>query len=400
MLLPVSQAEQIIRDTCPPLPSKSVALHAAYGEVLREPIVADRTFPPYNRVTMDGIAFALDRYRQGTTRFTIQGVQAAGKEPFALSDASNCIEIMTGSVLPDGCDCVVPVEDLELGDGTAILKTDLELRAMQNVHLQGSDRLLGEVLLEAGTPLRAPELAVAATTGKAEVLVTARPSIAVISSGDELVEIDETPQVHQIRRSNAYALQGALSLAGFHEVTLSHVPDDRKAMKENLAACLERSGVLVLSGGVSKGRFDVIPAVLNELGVTTQFHGVWQRPGKPMWYGTGANQQMVFGLPGNPVSALVCCYRYVLPALHHAMGHHAIAPERAVLAESVTFTKPLTLFQPVKILEDTDGIRRARPVPFNTSGDLAALAGSDGFIQLDAGQDLFEKASVHDVWRW
>ena len=399
-MLPVSQAEQIIRDTFPPLPSQAVALTAAYGQVLREPILADRPFPPYDRVTMDGIALALDRYRQGTTRFAIQGVQAAGQKPFTLSDTSNCIEIMTGAALPGGCDCVVPVEDLDLDDGSVVLEAGLELKTMQHVHPEGSDRKRGDLLLEAGITLRAPELAIAATTGNARVLVAARPSIAVISTGDELVDVDETPQAHQIRRSNAYALQGALALAGFHDVTLSHVPDDRKAVQEHLAACLERHRVLILSGGVSKGRFDFIPAILNELGVTTYFHGVWQRPGKPMWYGIGADQQTVFGLPGNPVSVLVCCYRYVLPALQFAMGQHAVSPERVVLEESVMFTKPLTLFQPVNMLEDTDGILRARPVPLNTSGDLAALAGNDGFIQLDAEQDSFEKESVQDLWRW
>jgi molybdopterin molybdotransferase len=398
-MLSVTQAEQIIRDTFPALPSITVDLKEAAGAILREPIVADRPFPPFHRVTMDGVAISSDAYHQGQTRYRIQGIQGAGQFPLALANTNSCIEIMTGAVLPKGCDCVVPVEELEISRGAAILSPGLTLAPMQNVHPEGSDRTTGDVIVKVGTRLRAPEMALAATVGMAEVQVAGRPSIAVISTGDELVEVDETPQPHQLRRSNAHALRSALEQAGFQDVTLYHAPDEPGAVKHLLAEVLRRHRMVLISGGVSKGRFDFVPEVLADLDVEKHFHGVRQRPGKPLWYGTHPDGHVVFGLPGNPVSALVCCTRYVLPALHHAMGFPA-HPRHAVLSETVSCPKPLTLFFPIKILENAGSALQAKPVSFNTSGDLAALVDSDGFVQLNEEQTVFEAGSVQEYWSW
>ncbi len=402
-MISVPEAESLVLENTPDAPVVSLPLEQGRGEILREPIRADRPFPPFHRVAMDGIAIQFTSWQEGAREFPVAGVQRAGEAQAALTDAGACYEVMTGAMLPTGCDCVIPVENLELQNGTAKLVSEEELEPMQNIHQLGSDRDAGDALLEAGTVLFGPQCAVAATVGAAAVKVGERPSIAIVSTGDELVDVSEDPEPHQIRRSNSYALRSLLAGAGFEKTTMHHFRDDPDAIESGLAQLLESSRFILVSGGVSAGRFDYVPEVLKRLRVEQVFHKVSQRPGKPLWFGMGPGGQAVFGLPGNPVSGVVCCSRFVLPALWKSLGAKLrVAAERpqAILETSVRFGKALTLFKPVTIDVSADGGRTAKPVAMGGSGDLAGLSDSDGFVELAAEQDEFEAGTSHTVWSW
>jgi molybdopterin molybdotransferase len=388
------------------LPTESLPLAQCAGAVLRENVYAERDQPPFDRVAMDGIAIASAAVAPARPaggrprRLRVQATQAAGEPPLTLADAGACIEVMTGAVLPPGCDCVVPVERITVADGFATLGNNAEVAPWVNVHRRASDGRQGDLLVEAGTLLNAPEIAVAASAGMGRLRVSAQPAIAVISTGNELVEPGEPVLPHQIRRSNAYAIAAALQGHGFKRVADDHVPDEIDTLRARLDFHLRTHEVLVLSGGVSMGKFDLVPQVLTELGVQCQLHGIAQRPGRPMWFGMSADGRAVFALPGNPVSTLVCLARYVLPALYAAMGESGDRSERIALDEAIEWSPALTGFMPVAVHHDSWGRPWASPRPTNGSGDFGALALTQGFVELPPGPTSLPKGFVTRLFRW
>jgi molybdopterin molybdotransferase len=393
-------AEEAISSRLTCLPIESLPLTQCVGGTLRENIYAERDQPPFDRVTMDGIAVDSAALRHGLRRFPIQATQAAGAPAVKLSSSEAAIEVMTGATLPLGCDCVIPVEQLDVVDGIATLHATVNTTPFHNVHRRGADSRQGALLLEAGTLLRAPEIAVAASAGMARVRVSSQPAVMIVSTGDELVEPGEPIENYQVRRSNAYALTATLRQRGFVRIGEDHILDDETMLRERLALHLTTHEVLVLSGGVSMGKFDFVPKALAQIGVQEVFHKILQRPGKPMWFGIGPQGQAVFGLPGNPVSTLVCLLRYVVPAIAEAMGTKRVPPERLALAAPVTFQPPLAYFLPVTIQHDDWGRPWANPQPPNGSGDFLSLAGTDGFVELPPGPNTYPKGFVTTVYRW
>ena len=393
-------AEEAIYSRLTCLPIESLPLTQCVGATLRENIYAERDQPPFDRVAMDGMAVDSDALRRGLTRFRLQAVQAAGVPPLKLGSGEVAIEVMTGAILPAGSDCIVPVEQFDVAEGYASLNTAVGNSPYQNVHRRGSDGRQGTLLLEAGTLLRAPEIAVAASAGMARVRVSSQPAVMIVSTGDELIEPGDPIADYQVRRSNAYAVAATLRTRGFGRVGDDHVPDDEVLMRERLALHLTTHEVVVLSGGVSMGKFDLVPKVLMQLGVQQVFHNIAQRPGKPMWFGIGPQGQAVFGLPGNPVSTLVCLIRYVIPAIAEAMGTKRTPPERLALATPVTFQPALTYFLPVAIEHDDWGRPWATPRRTNGSGDFLSLTGTDGFVELPPGPNTYPKGFVTTVYRW
>ena len=382
------------------LPIESLPVAQCAGAVLRENVYAERDQPPFDRVTMDGIALTSSAAGSGRTRYRIQATQAAGEPPLALKSSDQCIEIMTGAVLPSGCDCVIPVERIKNENGTATLESPTLATPWKNVHRRASDQKQGALLLATGTVLHAPEIAVAASAGMARLRVSGQPSIIVISTGSELVEPGEPIAPHQIRRSNAYAVAAALRERGFQRVAEDHVNDDSAALRERLGRHLRTHEVLVLSGGVSMGKFDLVPKSLEALGVHCLLHGIAQRPGRPMWFGTTHEGRAVFALPGNPVSTLVCLSRYVLPALYAAMGVRTESFERIALATPLEWSPALTGFMPVKVAHDDWGRPWATPCPTNGSGDFTSLALTDGFVELPPGPTSLSKGFLTRLYRW
>ena len=401
-MISVQQATEIIRANTLTAPIEEVPLTAALGRVLRESIRADRDFPPFHRVTMDGIALRFEGIQQGMETFQVAGVQHAGSPPQSLTDASHCLEVMTGTVLPKGADTVVRYEDLAFsqsnGSDFARLKV-VPKRSGENVHRQATDRQAQDMLLSAGRRLSPADIGVAASVGKLTLKVSQALLVAVISTGDELVDIDQEPLPYQIRRSNAYALSAALNQAGA-QTELFHLPDNPLLLQQDLGSLLQRFDCLVLSGGVSMGKADFIPGVLTELGVEKLFHTVAQRPGKPMWFGQSNEGKVVFALPGNPVSTFMCTYRYVLPWLSASLQQKPQPVPKAVLAEPVTFSPPLTYFLQVQTFQDDQGRLMASPFPGGGSGDLANLIESQAFLELPSDRTTFEPGEAFDVWKF
>lgn len=369
---------------------KSCGLEDAAGKILRQDITADHDLPPFDRVMMDGLAVRSN----GCRRFFVQGVAAAGMPQIALPPAEDAaVEVMTGAVLPDGADAVLPCEWYDFHDGVAVLQTEKAARAGEFIHRQGSDHRAGDALLRSGVRLGPVEIGIAAACGCAEVQVAAPLRIAVLGTGDELVPVGEVPKAGQIRRSNTHALAAALQLAGHGPTATGCLRDDPEDLRQGLAAVFSENDLVVLTGGVSKGRWDLVPEILLGLGAVSILHGIAQRPGKPMGVWQMSGGQVVFGLPGNPVSALVCLHRYVLPVLSHWSGESTLMRPRRILRGE--FTKPtgLTLFLPIR--EMPDGT--VAPAPVANSGDFAGLAGSDGIVEVD---ESFAEGEAAPYFPW
>lgn len=380
-LLSPAEAERLVAEAMPRLGTDRLPLDLARGRVLREDVIADRPLPPFDRVTLDGYALRAADAAGASAEFTISGFQPAGHPPLSLpASPGHCIEVATGAVLPDGADCVVPYEKVERADNRVILRCAEAPRPGDAVHARGSDRQAGSLLLRSGARLRGRELAVAASCGRTDLLVSSRPRIGLLVTGDELADPGAPVMPWQQRRSNDVALRSVLEAAGA-EVRCRHVGDDATKMGAKLAELLEVSDFVVTTGGVSKGRLDLLPDLLSRAGATSRFHGVAQRPGKPLWFGLSGGRP-VFGLPGNPVSSFVCLHRYVLPALGCAAGAAARPVDFVPLVEPVRSDRVLTLYVPAVLVRGGSGGRMARLVPTNTSGDLTALVDTDGFVEI------------------
>lgn len=387
-MLTVAEAEKIILDHRLCLGTEYVPLMQAMGRVLQEDLRADRDFPPFDRVTMDGIAIRFDRFAAGQRDFPVAGVQAAGAPRLTLNQADACMEVMTGAVLPEGTDTVIRYEDLHLDNGRASVGTgDVSFR--QNLHFQGIDRRAGDLIVPAGRKITPPEIATAATVGKPVLQVARLPRVAIVSTGDELVDVADTPLPHQIRRSNVYATQATLSEHFGIDSQLFHYIDDRDQIARGLQGILAEFDLVVLTGAVSEGKFDYLPEVLHALGVEKCFHKVAQRPGKPFWFGHFKRRPVIFALPGNPVSAFLCTWRYLMPFLHHSLGQEPPRRRTAVLSEDVAFKPALTYFLPVKLDNTVNGILKAFPLPGHGSGDLANLNDADAFLELPLERNQF-----------
>ena len=311
------KALEIILDQAEDLGVEEIPLTKALNRVLKEEIVADRDFPPFNRVSMDGIAFDSDTFDKGTRNFPVESVQAAGSQQLTLKNSENCIEVMTGAILPNNTNTVIRYEDIELKNGAAIIEIDTIIKG-QNIHQKGLDRTIGDILIRKNTLISPAEVGVLATVGKTTVQVAKAPRVMVISTGDELVEADEIPAAYQIRRSNVYSLVSLLKRLGISAEN-DHINDDKEQLKGRIKEYLDTYDVLLFSGAVSKGKFDYLPDILEELGVEKLFHRVAQRPGKPFWYGK-KNKVSVFAFPGNPVSTFVGCLKYFYPWYQKSSG--------------------------------------------------------------------------------
>lgn len=392
-MLSPTEAEKLILENLIPFHREDCPIGSAQGRVLRVEIRSDRDLPPFDRVMMDGYALRAASLAEGVRKFHVEATQAAGMRPFKLSaDAAGCVEIMTGAVLPEGADCVVPYEDTTR-DGPVVTITPTDTRELfpagNAVHRRGSDHRAGEVIVTAGTRLTGREIAVAAGCGCSALTVTQLPKIAVVATGDELVEVDAAVASHQIRRSNDHALRAGLMAAGYSRVERFHLHDMRQEIEHLLWHILAEFDVVLIAGGVSKGKFDFLPEELDRQGVKKIFHGVAQRPGKPFWFGVSGRKTPVFALPGNPVSAYTCLHRYVLPALAHASGQVPAALRTVALARTVNLKPKLAWFLPVVLSSGPRAELVAAPDPTNSSGDFAGLVGTDGFVELPAGPTEF-----------
>ena len=400
-MISVSQAIQIINETRIPLRTQSLSLEQSIQKIIAEDIKADRDFPPYDRVTMDGIAISFKDLEKGNNTFEISHRQLAGAPQSKKTTEGSCIEVMTGSINPLGMDTIIKYEDVVIEEkegkklATIINET---VKKGQNIHFQGSDRKKGSLLIPKFTQLESAEIAVAATVGHHSSLVVEEPRIAIVSTGDELIPIHESPKAHQIRRSNGIMIQALLQEQGMGS-DVFHFPDIQEEIKTGLLKIEEEYDICILSGGVSMGKADFIPTVLKEIGIIERFHKVKQRPGKPFWFGHKRDCSLiVFGLPGNPVSSFVGVHKYILPWLKKQLGLTMPSmPLKARLKEDFSFDLPLTYFLQVNITQAEDGVLEAHPYVGGGSGDLANLLYGNGLLELPQEQQSFAAGSFYPL---
>ena len=395
-MISVEQAEKLVLAEAVDYGTEAISFHKAVGRVLAEAIAADRDLPPFNRVMMDGIAVNYSAIEQGIESFKIKATQAAGDEPVEIENLHECIEIMTGAAMPASVDTIIPYENIAVADGKASV-TKSGIQKGQSLHLKGADKKAGEVIIAGGRVITPSLINTIASVGISELLVKRLPKVVIISSGDELVDIDQQPSSVQIRKSNSYTLQAVLRQHHI-EADLLHIPDDPEITHQQLTSCLENYDVILMTGGISMGKFDYIPQVLAELQVKTIFHKVNQRPGKPFWFGKHEGGTLVFAFPGNPVATFMCVHRYFLPWLRASQGLAPKSPLYAVLDQDFTFKPALTYYLQVNLQFSKEGKLLATPIEGNGSGDFANLAETDAFLELPWERDSFYKGEAFKAW--
>ncbi|HEU0063482.1 MAG TPA: molybdopterin molybdotransferase MoeA, partial [Flavisolibacter sp.] len=266
----------------------------------------------------------------------------------------------------------------------------------QNIHYTGKDKKQDDVIVKKGETIDAIIVSIAASIGAEKLTVKQLPKVAIISTGNELIAITSNPNNYQIRQSNSYLLKAALEeykiMADFF-----HVRDEKQLIRNQLKESLDKYNIIIISGAVSKGKFDYMPELLNEAGIETLFHGVQQRPGKPFWFGKNKTGNFVFAFPGNPVSTFLCFHRYFIPWLKHSLGTSE-SIIYAQLNDTISFNLPLQYFLQVQLYTDNSGILYANPVEGNGSGDFLNLNEANGFMELPLEQNTFNKGSAYRVW--
>lgn len=396
-MISYQQALQIISQHPFQPETVAVPVHQANGRVLAEDMKADRDFPPFDRVTMDGIAIRYADFESGQRTFPIADTIGAGMPQKTLNIQGQCVQIMTGAIMPIGADTVIRYEDLHIEGDEANITIE-EIRARQNVHFKSQDRKAGDVVVAKGTKLSPAELIVAASIGQSEIKVLEIPKAAIITTGDELVDISENPLQHQIRRSSNYGVQALLNEWNF-AVDQFHLKDDKELMLKEISTILSNYHLIVLTGGVSRGKFDYLPEVLDELGVEKHFHKVKQRPGKPFWFGTRGKQNTVFALPGNPVSSFVCACVYLKHWLQLSQKQSTALPF-AQLSHDLSFPPELTWFIECHFESVSDGSIQATAFKGNGSGDFVNLTLADGFLILPEEKSEFKAGEVYPYIRY
>ena len=395
-MISVEEAKNIILNVTQNFGVEEIPFIKSVGRILKEDIVADRDFPSFNRVSMDGIAIDFNVFQNGQRAFKIEAIQPAGSPQITLQNKENCLEVMTGAVLPNNTNVVIRYEDVVIKNGVASIQVN-EVKELQNIHQKGKDRKSGDVLIDKNKVISAAEIGVLATVGKSNIKVAKLPKVIIISTGDELVKVTANPLPHQIRRSNVFTLVSLLERLNISSET-EHITDDKPILKQKIVNYLKQFDVLLFSGSVSKGKFDFLPEIFTELGVEKLFHKVTQRPGKPFWFGQTENCK-IFAFPGNPNSTFVNCLAYFYPWYYQSVGVE-VQEETAILKEDVTFKPNLTYFLQVQ-LSDKFGHLLATPIQGNGSGDLASLVNADAFIQLPKTEkSLFKQGENFPIIRY
>ena len=356
------------------LGTEIVPLEESLGRVLREDLFADRPFPPFDRVTMDGIAFRHKELQEAP--FILQGIHAAGSPTPPALKKSHCWQIMTGSVMPPDCDTIVPYEEVTLSEETASVNG--EALAGQFIHREGSDAQEGDLILSKDTLIEPGHIGMMASLGADQVKVSLVPKVVILTTGDELVPITECPLPHQLRQSNGITLLSAVQKWGPAEVSWTHLPDDLDATTKGIATALETADLLLLSGGISKGRKDYVRPALESLRGKPTFHGVAQRPGKPL-----AFWPSVVALPGNPNSTLTTFQRYVVPLLNAMVSLPSPQPITLPLSQPQKRHPFLTQLLPMKL--NPSG--KALILSPQNSGDFVTPLTGTHWIEISAGED-------------
>ena len=400
-MISVAEAIQIVRQQTHPLPVEQVSLPYALGRVLAQDIVADSDLPPFDRSQMDGYAVRAVDAQAAPVRLRIVGESAAGRGWHNELDEGQAVRIMTGAPVPAGADSVQQVElTHELKDGTVVelLETVEEGKSIVR---RGAEIKAGETVLSAGTMINAAMMAVLAAFGYATVAVFRRPRVAMMATGTELVSVDQKPGQDQIRDSNNYSIAAYAELAGATVERLPLTGDETSLLKNQIAGAAENCDLIVTSGGVSMGVYDLTKSALRELDAELFFERVALRPGKPTVFARLPGGTLAFGLPGNPVSVAVTFNLFARTALLAMQGatEPALKRETAALARSVKGTADRESYLPVQLTTNDDGELIAFPLKWGGSSDFVAFALTTALVIVPAGSKKLEAGTLLNVVR-
>jgi molybdopterin molybdotransferase len=396
-MIPVDRALEIVLSRAQPLPAEEIDFTDAPGRILREDATADTDLPPFRRSAVDGFAVRASDTSSAPARLKLVGSVPAGTYPEFRIGPGETASIMTGAPVPEGADAVQMVEESrEDRDGVVLLSS---VASGQNVAPQGAEVRRGEVVLWSGTRLDAATVAVAATVGKTRLLVGRRPTVSIAATGDELVHPSETPGPGQIRNSNGFSLLAQCRSVGIDAVSLGVAGDSESSLRGFIRRGLE-TDVLLLSGGVSMGRYDLVEKVLSELGVEILVDAVALKPGKPLVFGVGDDGKLVFGLPGNPVSTMVTFELFVRTALARLEGAGNPVREilQARLLDSLTNRGPRRAYLPGWLRAGDDGELVAEPIPTKGSADIVAFSKANALLIVPQDQDRLESGEPVSVY--
>lgn len=361
------EAIELLKNITIPFRTEKMPLAKTLGMNIAEKIVADRDFPPFDRVMMDGIAVK----DISAPTWKIEGILFAGEPAKAIKKMDGALEIMTGATAPRGTEAIIKIEDLKIEKKIASYIGKTPLEKGQFIHLQGADAEAGSILVKKRTKIGPVEIAIAATVGKAHIEVESKPHVHIFSTGDEIVGLHETPADHQIRSSNVMMLKSVLLSKGF-KANSSHLADSAEKIKSSIDKALESNDIILLSGGVSAGKKDLVPGVLAEAGFETVFHKISQKPGKPLLVATRHDGKIVFAFPGNPISTLTCFWVYFLPWVSGEWPEYSI--------KEIKF-----LPKPSAELDQWIPVENGEVLAHNGSSDLISWSRADGLVWQKAG---------------
>jgi molybdopterin molybdotransferase len=388
-MIPFEKAYEIVMNSAFSTDTETIPFSDSLNRVLAGTVSSDMDLPPFNKSTVDG--FAIRKSDLNNDLEIIETVPA-GKEPEKSIEQNQCTRIMTGAPVPQGADCILMVEDTEmLSSGKIRFRGSF---TKENIAFMAEDVKNGEVVLEKGRIIRPQDIAVMASVGHTSVMVSRMPRVGVISSGSELVEPDKIPGRSQIRNSNSFQLMAQVERAGGSGKYYGIARDDEEITFSVVEKAIAENDIVLISGGVSMGDFDFVPAVLEKAGVKILFSRVAVQPGKPTTFGLHT-KAILFGLPGNPVSSFIIFEILVRPLIYKMMNFQ-YKPLEIKLPMKEKFSRKFAerlAFIPVIITEDN----KVSPVEFHGSAHISALPNSDGIVALPVGLKTIEIGEIVSV---
>jgi molybdopterin molybdotransferase len=389
-MISVEEALQLVLSNLPERRIEEIQFRSALGRVLAEDLIATTSIPPFNRSALDGYALIAADVQHTPVELIVKGeVRAGGDIPGAIHRGET-MAIMTGAPIPEGADAVQMVE-LTKRSGDSGKVTILEsVHAHENIAPCGSEAVAGSIALESGRYIGPAEIAVMATFGHCRIKTWKKPTIAFFSTGDELIECDNTPRLGQIRNSNAYCLASQLQLMGLEFDYLGIARDDKEELRRYMQQGLERD-VLIITGGVSMGEYDFVRNVFQELGLEIIFNKVAIKPGKPTVFARKGNK-LIFGLPGNPISALVTFECFVRPALGRlcGMNNAALPRVKGSLLDDMRQSPGRMAFYPARVSWQQDEWK-VQPIPWKSSADIIGFSRANATVIFPRDKNLMRK---------
>lgn len=397
-MIPVADAIKIVLEQTPALPAENVSVSDAGGRILAEDIVADTDLPPFDRAQMDGYAVRTADVANTPARLRIVGESAAGAGWHKEMRSGEAVRIMTGAPVPRGADAVQQVELTRELNGAGVVEILEPVELGRSIVRRAAEIKRGETVLRAGEDINAQTIATLASFGYSQVKVGARPSVAVMATGSELVDVNQVPARDQIRDSNNYTIEAYARLAGASVERLPLAGDNPEELKSLMRDAIERSDVLITSGGVSMGVYDFTKAAFKELGAEIFFERVALRPGKPTVF-SKVGGKLIFGLPGNPVSVSVTFNLFVRAALRAMQGSSqpSLTHETALLARAVKGSVERESYLPAILRTDEQGTLLAEPLKWGGSSDFVAFARATALVNVPANVRLEPAAAVRFI---